>query len=94
MMKIHSHIIFSLFSSTVVAHTHFIQIYALWIDPKNYVEVMRRWHAENISFPLNFFLPSRMQGQQLERVRLMLGNSTLEAGEEAEKEVRRHGIMG
>ncbi|MCJ8728693.1 hypothetical protein PDJAM_G00007400 [Pangasius djambal] len=62
-------------------------IYALWIDPKNYVEVTRRWHAENISFPLNFFLPSRMQCQQLERVRLMRGNSTLEAGEEAEKEL-------
>ncbi|XP_017568599.1 metaxin-1a [Pygocentrus nattereri] len=62
-------------------------IYTLWIDPKNYVEVTRRWHAENISFPLNFFLPSRMQRQQLERVRLMQGNSTLEAGEEAEKEM-------
>lgn len=70
-----------------------MQVYALWIDPKNYVEVTRRWHAENISFPLNFFLPGRMQGQQLERVRLMRGNGTLEAGEEAEKEVQRHGIM-
>ncbi|XP_066540093.1 metaxin-1a [Hoplias malabaricus] len=64
-------------------------IYTLWIDPKNYVEVIRRWYAENISFPLNFFLPSRMQGQQLERVRLMKGSSTLEAGEEAEKELYR-----
>ncbi|KAL7887522.1 hypothetical protein AOLI_G00052430 [Acnodon oligacanthus] len=64
-------------------------IYTLWIDPKNYVEVTRRWHAENISFPLNFFLPSRMQRQQLERVRLMRGNSTLEASEEAEKELYR-----
>ncbi|KAK3572280.1 hypothetical protein QTP86_030260 [Hemibagrus guttatus] len=62
-------------------------IYALWVDPKNYAEVTRRWYAENISFPLNFFLPSRMQGQQLERVRLMQGNSTLEAGEEAENEL-------
>lgn len=70
------------------------QIYALWIDPNNYVEVTRHWHAKNISFPLNFFLPDRMQCQHLERVRLMRGNSTLEAGEEAEKEVWRHGIMG
>ncbi|KAF7708507.1 metaxin-1a [Silurus meridionalis] len=62
-------------------------IYALWIDPKNYAEVTRHWHAENICFPLNFFLPSRMQAQQLDRVRLMRGNSTLEAGEEAEKEL-------
>ncbi|XP_017327251.1 metaxin-1a isoform X1 [Ictalurus punctatus] len=62
-------------------------IYALWIDPKNYAEVTRRWHAENISFPLNFVLPSCMQSRQLERVRLMRGNGTLEAGEEAEKEL-------
>ncbi|KAF4088271.1 hypothetical protein AMELA_G00080530 [Ameiurus melas] len=62
-------------------------IYALWIDPKNYAEVTRRWHAENISFPLNFVLPSRIQSKQLERVQLMRGNGTLEAGEEAEKEL-------
>lgn len=64
------------------------QIYALWIDPKNYVEVTRRWYGENMSFPLNFFLPGRMQNRQLERLRLIRGNSALEAGEEAEKEVR------
>ncbi|XP_026855854.1 metaxin-1a [Electrophorus electricus] len=64
-------------------------IYTLWIDSKNYVEVTRRWYAENISFPLNFFLPSRMQHQQLERVRLMRGDGALEAGEEAEKELYR-----
>ncbi|GAA6090419.1 metaxin-1a isoform X1 [Tachysurus ichikawai] len=62
-------------------------IYALWVDPKNYADVTRRWYAENISFPLNFFLPGRIQSQQLERLRLMLGNSTLEAGEEAEEEL-------
>lgn len=67
----------------------FFQIYALWVDSKNYVEVTRRWHAENISFPLNFFLPSRMQNKQLERLRLIRGNASLESGEEAEKEVRR-----
>ncbi|XP_051720692.1 metaxin-1a [Ctenopharyngodon idella] len=62
-------------------------IYALWIDPKNYVEVTRRWYGENMSFPLNFFLPGRMQNRQLERLRLIRGNSALEAGEEAEKEL-------
>ncbi|KAK9961338.1 hypothetical protein ABG768_009130 [Culter alburnus] len=62
-------------------------IYALWIDPKNYVEVTRRWYGENMSFPFNFFLPGRMQNRQLERLRLIRGNSTLEAGEEAEKEL-------
>ncbi len=40
-----------------------------------------------MSFPLNFFLPGRMQNRQLERLRLIRGNSLLEAGEEAEKEV-------
>ncbi|XP_055067027.1 metaxin-1 isoform X2 [Misgurnus anguillicaudatus] len=67
-------------------------IYALWIDSKNYVEVTRRWHAENISFPLNFFLPGRIQNRQLERLRLIRGNSSLEAGEEAEKEVYRDAL--
>ncbi|TRY59343.1 hypothetical protein DNTS_016616 [Danionella cerebrum] len=62
-------------------------IYALWIDPKNYVEVTRRWHGENMSFPFNFFLPGRMQNRQLERLRLIRGNDTLEAGEETEKEL-------
>lgn len=71
-------------NSLLISH----QIYALWIDPKNYVEVTRRWYGENMSFPFNFFLPGRMQNRQLERLRLIRGNSTLEAGEEAEKEVR------
>ncbi|XP_051577214.1 metaxin-1-like [Myxocyprinus asiaticus] len=62
-------------------------IYTLWIDPKNYVEVTRRWHAENFCFPLNFFLPGHMQNRQLERLRLIRGNTALEAGEEAEKEL-------
>ncbi|XP_041962457.1 metaxin-1a isoform X1 [Alosa sapidissima] len=62
-------------------------IYALWVDPKNYVEVTRRWHGDNIPFPLNFFLPSRMQRQQLARLRLIKGDETLEAGEDMEKEL-------
>ncbi|XP_056122139.1 metaxin-1a [Rhinichthys klamathensis goyatoka] len=62
-------------------------IYALWLDPKNYAEVTRRWYGENMCFPLNFFLPGRMQNRQLERLRLIRGNSALEAGEEAEKEL-------
>ncbi|XP_030638235.1 metaxin-1a [Chanos chanos] len=62
-------------------------IYALWIDPKNYVDVTRRWHAENISFPFNFFLPSRMQGKQLEKLRFIRSNPSLEAGDETEKEL-------
>ncbi|XP_063054027.1 metaxin-1a [Engraulis encrasicolus] len=64
-------------------------IYALWVDPKNYVEVTRRWHGDNIPFPLNFFLPHRMQRQQLGRLRLIKGDESLEAGEEVEKELYR-----
>lgn len=97
MNDLHSHfctyfIFFFLFHFCLLCSR--LQIYALWVDPKNYADVTRRWYAENISFPLNFFLPGRIQSQQLERLRLMLGNSTLEAGEEAEEEVHRHGIMG
>uniref|UniRef100_A0A8C7WXG4 Metaxin-1 n=1 Tax=Oryzias sinensis TaxID=183150 RepID=A0A8C7WXG4_9TELE len=35
-------------------------IYTFWIEPKNYVDVTRRWFAEHLPFPLNFFLPGRM----------------------------------
>lgn len=51
------------------------------------MEVTRRWHGDNIPFPLNFFLPSHMRRQQLARLRLIKGNEALEAGEEVEKEV-------
>uniref|UniRef100_A0A671NV89 Metaxin n=1 Tax=Sinocyclocheilus anshuiensis TaxID=1608454 RepID=A0A671NV89_9TELE len=61
-------------------------IYTLWIDSKNYVDVTRCWYAENISFPLNFLLPNRMHGQQLEKLRLVRGDPVLEPGEQLEKE--------
>ncbi|XP_026173537.1 metaxin-1a isoform X3 [Mastacembelus armatus] len=64
-------------------------IYAFWIEPKNYVDVTRRWYAEHLPFPLNFFLPGRMQRQQLEKLRLLRGDESLEAGEELEKEMYR-----
>uniref|UniRef100_A0A3Q2V1G4 Metaxin-1 n=1 Tax=Haplochromis burtoni TaxID=8153 RepID=A0A3Q2V1G4_HAPBU len=64
-------------------------IYTFWIEPKNYVDVTRRWHAEHMPFPLNFFLPGRMQRQQLEKLRLLRGDERLEAGEELEKELYR-----
>ncbi|KAJ8000262.1 hypothetical protein DPEC_G00203010 [Dallia pectoralis] len=62
-------------------------IYAQWLDSKNYVDVTRRWYAENIPFPLNFLLPNRIHTQQLERLRLVRGDSTLEPGEQLEKEL-------
>ncbi|XP_023657266.1 metaxin-1a [Paramormyrops kingsleyae] len=67
-------------------------IYTLWVDPKNYVDVTRRWHGENIPFPLNFFLPGRMQSRQLDRLRLVRGDSRLEPGDETEKELYRDAL--
>lgn len=64
------------------------QIYAFWVEPKNYVDVTRSWYAEHLPFPLNFFLPGRMQRHQLDKLRLLRGDESLEAGEEVEKEVR------
>ncbi|CAB1334239.1 unnamed protein product [Coregonus sp. 'balchen'] len=69
-------------------------VYTRWIDPKNYVEVTRRWHAEHAPFPLNFFLPGSMQRQQLGRLRLVRGDEELTAGEEVEKEVSGGGEGG
>ncbi|XP_061574579.1 metaxin-1-like [Cololabis saira] len=64
-------------------------IYTFWIEPKNYVDVTRRWYAEHMPFPLNFFLPGRMQARQLEKLRLLRGDDGLESGEELEKELYR-----
>uniref|UniRef100_A0A3P8TZQ0 Metaxin n=1 Tax=Amphiprion percula TaxID=161767 RepID=A0A3P8TZQ0_AMPPE len=64
-------------------------IYTFWIEPKNYVDVTRRWYAEHMPFPLNFFLPGRMQRRQLEKLQLLRGDESLEAGEELEKELYR-----
>ncbi|KAI3360725.1 hypothetical protein L3Q82_012868, partial [Scortum barcoo] len=64
-------------------------IYSFWVEPKNYVDVTRRWYAEHMPFPLNFFLPGRMQRAQLEKLRLLRGDESLEAGEELEKELYR-----
>ncbi|XP_066530484.1 metaxin-1b [Hoplias malabaricus] len=62
-------------------------IYTQWVDAKNYVDVTRRWYAENIPFPLNFLLPNRIHTQQLERLRLSRGEPILEPGEQLEKEL-------
>ncbi|XP_076864493.1 metaxin-1b [Brachyhypopomus gauderio] len=62
-------------------------IYTLWVDAKNYVEVTRRWYAENLPFPLNLVLPNRMHGQQMERLRLVREDPALELGEQLEKEL-------
>ncbi|XP_037310883.1 metaxin-1a [Pungitius pungitius] len=67
-------------------------IYTFWVEPKNYVDVTRRWYADHMPFPLNFFLPGRMQRGQLEKLRLLRGDEGLEAGEELEKELYRDAV--
>lgn len=64
-----------------------IQIHTFWIDAKNYVEVTRKWYAEAMPFPLNFFLPGRMQRQHIERLQLLCGEHRPESEDELEKEV-------
>lgn len=69
-----------------------LQIHTFWVDAKNYVEHTRKWYAETIPFPLNFFLPNCMHKQHLERLQLMWGDGYMEDEEKLEKEVRRCGL--
>ncbi|KFO24918.1 Metaxin-1 [Fukomys damarensis] len=64
-----------------------VLIHTFWIDTKNYVEVTRKWYAEAMPFPLNFFLPGRMQRQHMERLQLLCGEHRPENEEELEKEL-------
>ncbi|CAK6439479.1 unnamed protein product [Pipistrellus nathusii] len=64
-----------------------VLIHTFWIDAKNYVEVTRKWYAEAMPFPLNFFLPGRMQRQHIERLQLLCGEHRPENEEELEKEL-------
>ncbi|KAI2519498.1 metaxin 1 [Homo sapiens] len=65
------------------------EVHTFWIDTKNYVEVTRKWYAEAMPFPLNFFLPGRMQRQYMERLQLLTGEHRPEDEEELEKELYR-----
>ena len=71
-------------------------IYSKWVDTENYVEVTRRWYGENILFPMNSFLANRMRNQQLEKLRLVRGDPTLESreqlGEQLEEELYRDAL--
>ncbi|XP_032700985.1 metaxin-1 [Lontra canadensis] len=64
-----------------------VLIHTFWVDTKNYVEVTRKWYAEATPFPLNFFLPGRMQRQFMERLQLLCGEHRPESEEELEKEL-------
>lgn len=64
-----------------------VLIHTFWVDAKNYVEVTRKWYAEAMPFPLNFFLPGRMQRQYMERLQLLCGEHRPEEEEQLEKEL-------
>ncbi|XP_038167017.1 metaxin-1 isoform X2 [Arvicola amphibius] len=64
-----------------------VLIHTFWVDAKNYVEVTRKWYAEAMPFPLNFFLPGRMQRKYMERLQLLCGEHRPETEEELEKEL-------
>ncbi|XP_007946805.1 metaxin-1 [Orycteropus afer afer] len=66
-----------------------VLIHTFWVDAKNYVEVTRKWYAEAMPFPLNFFLPGRMQRQYMERLQLLCGEHRPDNEEELEKELYR-----
>uniref|UniRef100_A0A803JZL5 Mitochondrial outer membrane transport complex Sam37/metaxin N-terminal domain-containing protein n=1 Tax=Xenopus tropicalis TaxID=8364 RepID=A0A803JZL5_XENTR len=62
-------------------------IHSFWVEGKNYVEHTRRWYAESIPFPLNFFLPNQMHKRNLERLQLIRGDSWREEDEDTERQV-------
>ncbi|XP_044540561.1 metaxin-1 [Gracilinanus agilis] len=66
-----------------------VLIHTFWVDAKNYVELTRKWYAEAMPFPLNLFLPGRMQRKHLERLQLLCGERRPEEEEEVEKELYR-----
>ncbi|NP_001016747.1 metaxin 1 [Xenopus tropicalis] len=62
-------------------------IHSFWVEGKNYVEHTRRWYAESIPFPLNFFLPNQMHKRNLERLQLIRGDSWREEDEDTERQL-------
>ncbi|XP_053551402.1 metaxin-1 [Bombina bombina] len=62
-------------------------IHSFWIDAKNYVEYTRKWYAEAIPFPLNFFIPNQMHKRHLERLQLIRGEGWREDDESLEKQL-------
>ncbi|KAG8538003.1 hypothetical protein GDO81_023451, partial [Engystomops pustulosus] len=62
-------------------------IHTFWVDAKNYVDHTRKWYAETIPFPLNFFIPNQMHKRHLERLQLIRGESWREDDEALEKQL-------
>ncbi|XP_073464903.1 metaxin-1 [Aquarana catesbeiana] len=62
-------------------------IHSFWVDAKNYVDLTRKWYAETIPFPLNFFIPNQMHRRYLERLQLIRGESWREDDEVLERQL-------
>ncbi|CAH2327550.1 metaxin-1 [Pelobates cultripes] len=62
-------------------------IHTFWVDAKNYVEHTRKWYAELIPFPLNFFIPNQIHKSALERLQLIRGESWAEEDDALEKQL-------
>ncbi|XP_073524726.1 metaxin-1 [Phyllobates terribilis] len=62
-------------------------IHTFWVDAKNYVDHTRRWYAETIPFPLNFFIPNQIHKKHLEHLQLIRGESWQEDDDTTEKQL-------
>ncbi|XP_018421371.1 PREDICTED: metaxin-1 [Nanorana parkeri] len=62
-------------------------IHSFWVDAKNYVDHTRKWYAEAIPFPLNFYIPNQMHKRHLEHLQLIRGESWREDDEVLEKQL-------
>uniref|UniRef100_A0A8C7GUV1 Mitochondrial outer membrane transport complex Sam37/metaxin N-terminal domain-containing protein n=1 Tax=Oncorhynchus kisutch TaxID=8019 RepID=A0A8C7GUV1_ONCKI len=63
---------------------HGLPVFSLWINKLGAVDVTRRWNART-SPSHNFLLPNHIHNQQLERLRLVRRDPTLEPGHQLEK---------
>ncbi|XP_056407975.1 metaxin-1 [Hyla sarda] len=62
-------------------------IHTFWIDDKNYADHTRRWFADTVPFPLNFFIPNQMHKKHLERLQLIRGEGWREDDQDSEKQL-------
>ncbi|XP_035663287.1 metaxin-1-like [Branchiostoma floridae] len=75
-------------SSDVVAFTSLLEekfipamLHSFWMDARNYVDFSRPWYARALPFPLNFFVPGRMQQAAEGRLQYTRGGDHLIDGE-------------
>ncbi|XP_028911841.1 metaxin-1 isoform X1 [Ornithorhynchus anatinus] len=66
-----------------------VLLHTFWADGRNYVELTRPWYAGAAPFPLNLFLPGRLQRRNLRRLQGLRGERDGRDEEEPEKELYR-----